>query len=229
MYTWLNYYKHMIFEFGEPNRAIPMCIIFFRDGLSEGYALVGQEEIEDITEAINDVWWDKGVKGAKPELTFIVVDDDEATLFLSSSSAQMQFSGGDFSTPLCPVSSTTCTPLNISAPKPDPSSGIAFHHLAPLSAPHFIPQPKSKTDTDTFLKKQADTMKRLCIWDFVDSDEDWGIIEDQDSDGEPVQRLPMCHRKVAQGMKSLKLSFQEGILLSVGHVQGPFPLNSSRV
>ncbi|KAG2158147.1 Piwi-domain-containing protein [Suillus bovinus] len=63
-----------IYEFGERNRAAPVRIIFFRDGLSEGeYALTGKEEIEDITGAIDDVWRDKGVKGPKPELTFIVV------------------------------------------------------------------------------------------------------------------------------------------------------------
>ncbi|KAG2061216.1 Piwi-domain-containing protein [Suillus hirtellus] len=63
-----------IFEFGERNRAAPIRIIFFRDGLSEGeYALTGQEEIEDITGAIDDIWRDKGIKGAKPEITFIVV------------------------------------------------------------------------------------------------------------------------------------------------------------
>ncbi|KAG1846298.1 hypothetical protein C8R48DRAFT_779529 [Suillus tomentosus] len=50
-----------------------MRIIFFRGGLSEGeYALTGQEEIDDITGAIDDIWQEKGVKGAKPELTFIV-------------------------------------------------------------------------------------------------------------------------------------------------------------
>ncbi|KAG1784442.1 ribonuclease H-like domain-containing protein [Suillus plorans] len=74
MYTWFNYHKRAIFEFGERNRAAPIRIIFFRDGLSEGeYALTGQEEIEDITGAIDDIWRDKGIKCAKPELTFIVV------------------------------------------------------------------------------------------------------------------------------------------------------------
>ncbi|KAG2348507.1 Piwi-domain-containing protein [Suillus weaverae] len=63
-----------IAEFGERNRAAPVRILFFRDGLSEGeYALTGKEEIEDITGAIDDIWRDKNVKGAKPELTFIVV------------------------------------------------------------------------------------------------------------------------------------------------------------
>ncbi|KAG1895570.1 uncharacterized protein F5891DRAFT_1058076 [Suillus fuscotomentosus] len=181
----------------------------------------------------------------------IMLDDDEATLFLSSSSAvsspffhhastqplltpvkdshravlaakqlnsqpahrvgvgtkrkSAQSGGGDFSTPLRPVSSATCTPLNISAPKPDPSSGIAFHRLAPLPAPRFTPQPKSKADTDAFLKRQAETMKRLRIRDLDDSDEDWGII-DRDSDGEPVQRLPAL-RKCKSRSISPKKSF----------------------
>lgn len=61
-------------EFGDRNRAAPVRIIFFRDGLSEGeYALTGKEEIEDITGAIDDIWRDKNVKSGKPELTFIVV------------------------------------------------------------------------------------------------------------------------------------------------------------
>ncbi|KAG1796817.1 uncharacterized protein HD556DRAFT_1306979 [Suillus plorans] len=46
----LFYHKCMINEFGEHNRTAPMQIIFFRDGLSDGrYAIVGKEEIEDIT------------------------------------------------------------------------------------------------------------------------------------------------------------------------------------
>ncbi|KAG2128324.1 uncharacterized protein EDB93DRAFT_1184674 [Suillus bovinus] len=189
----------------------------------------------------------------------IMLDDDEATLFLSSSSAvpspffhhtstqplrtpvkdshrsilaakqlnsqpahrvgvgtkrkSAQSGGGDFSTPLRPVSSATCTPLNISAPKPDPSSGIAFHRLAPLPAPRFTPQPKSKTDTDAFLRKQADTMKRLRIRDPVDSDEDWGIIEDEDSDGEPIQRLPTVRK-----CKSRSISPKKSLLINAAPV-----------
>ncbi|KAG1736714.1 Piwi domain-containing protein [Suillus lakei] len=61
-------------EFGERNRIAPTRIIFFRDGLSEGeYAIVGKEEIEDITGAIDDMWRKKNLKSGKPELTFIVV------------------------------------------------------------------------------------------------------------------------------------------------------------
>ncbi|KAG2150895.1 hypothetical protein DEU56DRAFT_578874 [Suillus clintonianus] len=189
----------------------------------------------------------------------IILDDDEATLFLSSSSTvpspffhpmstqplrtpvkdshrtilaakqlntqpahrvgvgtkrkSAQSGGGDFSTPLRPVASTTCTPLNISAPKPDPSSGIAFHRLAPLPAPRFTPQPKSKADTDAFLKKQADTMKRLRIRDPDDSDEDWGIIEDWGSDGEPAQRLPALRK-----CKSRSISPKKSLLINAALV-----------
>ncbi|KAG1746228.1 hypothetical protein EDB19DRAFT_1691351 [Suillus lakei] len=189
----------------------------------------------------------------------IMLDDDEATLFLSSSSAvsspffhhastqplltpvkdshrtilaakqlnsqpahrvgvgtkrkSAQSGGGDFSTPLRPVPSATCTPLNISAPKPDPSSGIAFHRLAPLPAPRFTPQPKSKADTDAFVKKQAETMKRLWIRDPDDSDEDWGIIEDRDSDGEPVQRLPALRK-----CKSRSISPKKSLLINAARV-----------
>ncbi|KAG1788014.1 uncharacterized protein HD556DRAFT_1405954 [Suillus plorans] len=193
-------------------------------------------------------------KSIKP----VMLDDDEATLFLSSSSAvsspffhhastqplltpvkdshravlaakqlnsqpahrvgvgtkrkSAQSGGGDFSTPLRPVSSATCTPLNISAPKPDPSSGIAFHRLAPLPAPRFTPQPKSKADTDAFLKRQAETMKRLRIRDLDDSDEDWGII-DRDSDGEPVQRLPALRK-----CKSRSISPKKSLLINAALV-----------
>lgn len=189
----------------------------------------------------------------------IMLDDDEATLFLSSSSAvpspffhhtstqplltpvkdshrtvlaakqlnsqpahrvgvgtkrkSAQSGGGDFSTPLRPVPSTTCTPLNISAPKPDPSSGIAFHRLAPLPAPRFTPQPKSKADADAFVKRQAETMKRLRIRDPDDSDEGWGIIEDLDSDGEPVQRLPALRK-----CKSRSISPKKSLLINAALV-----------
>lgn len=189
----------------------------------------------------------------------IMLDDDEATLFLSSSSAvpspffhhtstqplltpvkdshrtvlaakqlnsqpahrvgvgtkrkSAQSGGGDFSTPLRPVPSATCTPLNISAPKPDSSSGVAFHRLAPLPAPRFTPQPKNKAETDAFVKKQAETMKRLRIRDPDDSDEDWGIIEDWDSDGEPVPRLPALRK-----CKSRSISPNKSLLINAALV-----------
>ncbi|KAG2751381.1 hypothetical protein P692DRAFT_20872479 [Suillus brevipes Sb2] len=51
-----------------------MRIVFFRDGLSEGeYEITRKEAIGDIMGAINDIWWDRNLKSAKPELTFIVV------------------------------------------------------------------------------------------------------------------------------------------------------------
>ena len=57
MYTQFNYYKRAIYEFGERNRAAPVRIIFFRDGLSEGeYALTGKEEIEDIKGELVQRW-----------------------------------------------------------------------------------------------------------------------------------------------------------------------------
>ncbi|KAI6110576.1 hypothetical protein EDD16DRAFT_1610607 [Pisolithus croceorrhizus] len=87
---------------------------------------------------------------------------------------------GGFSTPpRNPVS----TPLSISAAKADPTSGIAFHRLAPLPAPRFGNRtPQSKAETDAYVKKQAETMKRLRIRDMDNSDEDWGVIESGDSD-----------------------------------------------
>ncbi|KAG1735156.1 uncharacterized protein EDB91DRAFT_1145582 [Suillus paluster] len=195
------------------------------------------------------------LKPTKP----IMLDDDEATLFLSSSTAapsaffhptsnqplrtpikdshrtilaakqlntqpahrvgvgtkrkSAQSGGGDFSTPLRPVPSTTCTPLNISAPKPDASSGIAFHRLAPLPAPRFTPQPKSKAETDAFVKKQAETMKRLRIRDPNDSDEDWGLVEDCDSDEDGVHRLPALRKS-----KSRSISPKKSLLINAALV-----------
>ncbi|KAJ8581687.1 stem cell self-renewal protein Piwi [Rhizopogon salebrosus TDB-379] len=61
-------------EFGNRNKGPPKRIVFFRDGLSEGeYAGVGNEEIEDIKGAIDDIWRDKRLNMGKPEITFIVV------------------------------------------------------------------------------------------------------------------------------------------------------------
>ncbi|KAF8833561.1 hypothetical protein BDN67DRAFT_1054916 [Paxillus ammoniavirescens] len=64
----------------------------------------------------------------------------------------------------------------------DPASGVAFHRLAPLGAPRFGTRtPQSKAEMDTYVKRQAKTMKRLRIRDMDNSDEDWGIIENNDS------------------------------------------------
>ncbi|KIK45842.1 hypothetical protein CY34DRAFT_22361 [Suillus luteus UH-Slu-Lm8-n1] len=61
-------------EFGDRNKIAPVRIVFFRDGLSEGeYEITGKEEIGDIMGAIDDIWRDRNLKSAKPELTFIVV------------------------------------------------------------------------------------------------------------------------------------------------------------
>ena len=109
----------------------------------------------------------------------------------------VQSNSGDFSTPFRPVPPATCTPLNISAPKPNPS-GVAFHRLAPLPAPRFTPQPKDKAEADAFVKRQAETMKRLRIRDMHDSDEDWGLVELGDSDEERVQRLPALRKSKSQ-------------------------------
>ncbi|KAF8127385.1 hypothetical protein EV363DRAFT_1452302 [Boletus edulis] len=79
---------------------------------------------------------------------------------------------------------TASTPLSISAANTDPASGVAFHHLAPLPAPQFgihTPLTQSKAETEAHLKGQAETMKRMHIRDMENSDEDWGVIEDDDS------------------------------------------------
>lgn len=61
-------------EFGDRNKCAPVRIVFFRDGLSEGeYEITGKEEIGDIMGAIDDIWRDRNLKSAKPEITFIVV------------------------------------------------------------------------------------------------------------------------------------------------------------
>ncbi|KAG1882854.1 uncharacterized protein F5891DRAFT_1203766 [Suillus fuscotomentosus] len=51
-----------------------MQIIFFRDGLSDGrYAIMGKEEIEDITGAIDDIWQNKNLKtGIKTNFLIVV-------------------------------------------------------------------------------------------------------------------------------------------------------------
>ncbi|KIJ67624.1 hypothetical protein HYDPIDRAFT_174044 [Hydnomerulius pinastri MD-312] len=101
---------------------------------------------------------------------------------------------GGFSTPLRqPVS----TPLSISAAKADPASGVAFHRLAPLPAPRFGTRtPQSKAETDLYVKRQAETMKRLRIRDMDNSDEDWGVIEDDDSGCEVEEDHDVAGRKL---------------------------------
>ncbi|KAG1872136.1 hypothetical protein C8R48DRAFT_696971, partial [Suillus tomentosus] len=69
-----NYHKRMINEFGEHNRTAPMQIIFFRDRLSDGrYAIMGKEEIEDITGVIDDIWQNLNLKtGIKTNFLIVV-------------------------------------------------------------------------------------------------------------------------------------------------------------
>ncbi|KAF8441622.1 hypothetical protein L210DRAFT_3399167 [Boletus edulis BED1] len=100
---------------------------------------------------------------------------------------------GGFSTPL---RQTASTPLSISAANADPASGVAFHRLAPLPAPRFgIHTPQSKAETEAHLKGQAETMKRLRIRDMENSDEDWGVIEDDDSAYEVEERNSVPTKK----------------------------------
>ena len=99
---------------------------------------------------------------------------------------------GGFSTPLRQAS----TPLSISAAKADPASGVAFHRLAPLPALRFGTRtPQSKAETEAYLKGQAETMKRLRIRDMENSDEDWGVIEDDDSACEVEERNDVATKK----------------------------------
>ncbi|KAH7888468.1 hypothetical protein F5I97DRAFT_1803764 [Phlebopus sp. FC_14] len=127
---------------------------------------------------------------------------------------------GGFSTPLRqPVS----TPLPISAAKADPTSGVAFHRLAPLAAPRFVTRtPQSKAETEAYVKKQAETLKRLRIRDMDNSDEEWGVIEDEDSGCEigkdhdvarsrqSVHNLPLSRRS-----KSHSVSPKKPLLINV--------------
>lgn len=100
---------------------------------------------------------------------------------------------GGFSTPL---RQSVSTPLSISAAKADPTSGVAFHRLAPLPALRFgISTPQSKAETEAYLKGQAETMKRLRIRDMENSDEDWGVIEDDDSACEKEEQRDMAVKK----------------------------------
>ncbi|KAF8555319.1 hypothetical protein OG21DRAFT_1521869 [Imleria badia] len=101
---------------------------------------------------------------------------------------------GGFSTPL---QHSASTPLSISAAKADPASGVAFHRLAPLAAPRFgLHTPQSKAETEAYLKGQAETMKRLRIRDMENSDEDWGVIEDDDSACEMEERYDVATKKL---------------------------------
>lgn len=128
---------------------------------------------------------------------------------------------GGFSTPLRrPVS----TPLSISAAKADPTSGIAFHRLAPLPAPRFGTRtPQSRTETDAYMKKQAETLKRLRIRDMDNSDEDWGFIEDVDSGCEDKEDRGMAGKKLFAGelstlsrrSKSRPVSPKQPLLINV--------------
>ncbi|KAG1760400.1 hypothetical protein EDD22DRAFT_1051599 [Suillus occidentalis] len=62
------------FEFGDWDQCAPMCIVFFRDDLSEGeHEITRKEAIGDIMDAIDNIWRDRDLKSVKPELTFIVV------------------------------------------------------------------------------------------------------------------------------------------------------------
>ena len=100
---------------------------------------------------------------------------------------------GGFSTPL---RQSVSTPLSISAAKADPASGVAFHRLAPLPAPLFgIRTPQSKAETEAYLKGQAETMKRLRIRDMENSDEEWGVIVDDDSACEAEERSNVAAKK----------------------------------
>ena len=100
---------------------------------------------------------------------------------------------GGFSTPL---QHSASTPLSISAAKADPASGVAFHRLAPLPALRFGTRtPQSKAETEAYLKGQAETMKRLRIRDMENSDEDWGVIEGDDSACEVEERNDMATKK----------------------------------
>ena len=108
---------------------------------------------------------------------------------------------GGFSTPLRHSAST---PLSISAAKADPASGVAFHRLAPLAAPRFGTRtPQSKAETEAYLKGQAETMKRLRIRDMENSDEDWGVVVDDDSACEAEERNNVAPKKPFSSKLSL--------------------------
>ena len=120
-------------------------------------------------------------------------------------------SSAGFSTPLRHSAST---PLSISAANADPASGVAFHRLAPLPALRFgIRTPQSKAETEDYLKGQAESLKRLRIRDMENSDEDWGVIEDDDSacEGEEPNdvatislsdKLPLLSRRSRNQLRS---------------------------
>ncbi|KAL4080281.1 hypothetical protein V8B97DRAFT_1931361 [Scleroderma yunnanense] len=100
------------------------------------------------------------------------------------------------------------TPLSI-------SSGAAFHRLAPLPAPRFG---HPKVDTDAYLKNQAETMKRLRIRDMDNSDDDWGVIEDNSSDSDtetaPAKKL-FAPRLPALSRKSMSFSPKTPLLANI--------------
>ena len=126
---------------------------------------------------------------AQPEVASTPAIPGTAVGTKRKSSAQ----SGGFSTPLRQSAST---PLPISAAKADPASGVAFHRLAPLPALRFgFRTPHTKAETEAYLKGQAETMKRLRIRDMENSDEDWGVIEDDDSACEMDERYDVATKK----------------------------------
>ncbi|KAG2737883.1 hypothetical protein P692DRAFT_20823561, partial [Suillus brevipes Sb2] len=132
----------------------------------------------------------------------MMLDDEEANPFLSSSSAVPSPLIHDAPTQplLTPVKDSHRTILAanqlnsqpahrvISAPKPDPSSGIAFHHLAPLPARRFTPQPatlffgpqsaqRPRTQTNSSVAAAQDLTSSSSIY----SDNDMGLSQPAES------------------------------------------------
>ena len=61
-------------QFQRENNILPFQIVFYRDGVAEGqFQHVVQKEVEALKRAFNRVYGEKGEKGQKPQLTFIIV------------------------------------------------------------------------------------------------------------------------------------------------------------
>ncbi|KAH7920791.1 hypothetical protein BV22DRAFT_1073421 [Leucogyrophana mollusca] len=121
---------------------------------------------------------------------------------------------GGFSTPL---RQSVSTPLSISASKTNPASGVAFHRLAPLPAPRFLTRtPQSKAETEAYVKKQEETMKKLRIRDMDFSDGEWGVVEEGDSGAEVGEdELFMGSPSTLSRSKSRSLSPKKPLHISV--------------
>lgn len=70
-------------QFQRENNILPFQIVFYRDGVAEGqFQHVVQKEVEALKRAFGRVYGEKGEKGQKPQLTFIIVQKRHHARFM---------------------------------------------------------------------------------------------------------------------------------------------------